>query len=582
MNIKSKQCSLLVGLLFGAAGIINSQAANSTIVTFSVDMSTNIANLSFDPTADTVYVHGTFNGWATPIALVQQGTGTVYTNTVNDTAEVNGNTMIYQYYFSHPATPATVYEGNPNRCAQLPTTSGASLVLPTPYFNDLGAPVVSSVTFQVDMSQQIQLGTFTNGTGTVEARGSFEGWTGALVPLTNDPSIVVVNKFGLSTSNVYTGTFLITNSPNGKEEFKYVMNGGSYEGPANTDSDYDNSNNRYFINVAQTLPIVNFSDAPYAPLSQVSFSVDMSAQAYYGNWTPSDGVFCAGVNGDWNNDAVNTMTNNPSASNTNIYYATFTVGEGSSIYYKFTYNGTGGTVYESPTSTGGNNRVFTVPTQSSVTVPTVLFDDLSINDLLVSNTLVTFSVDMSHAVQYGTSTAFNPSTDNVFVNGAWLGWLGWDPISLAAYQLTNNPVGSSIYTLQVMFPKGSSLPITYKYGINGTDNEAAANQNHERVIRSIATGAYSLATDTFGTQYDEPAFGQLAVQKSAGGNVQLSWLGAPNVEVQTSSSVTSGPWVSLPQTSGVLWSAGVSSVNGLVSVTNMPASGSSYFRLIKQ
>jgi len=187
---------------------------------------------------------------------------------------------------------------------------------------------------------------------------------------------------------------------------------------------------------------------------------------------------------------------------------------------------------------------------------------------------------MSHAVQYGTSTAFNPASDTVFVNGAWLGWLGWDPISLASYQLTNNPVGSSIYSLQVLFPKGSSLPVTYKYSIDGADNEAAANQNHERVIRSIATGAYSFATDTFGNQYDEPAFGKLSVRNVSGGNVQLSWLGAPNVEVQTSSSIT-GSWTTLPQTSGEFWSAGINTTNGLLSVTNIPTSGNSYFRLIQ-
>ena len=579
MNIMSRQRSLLAGLLIGAAGIINSHAANSTIITFSVDMATNIANSTFNPATDTVYARGTFNGWPSPgLALVQEGSSTVYTNSANDTLEANGSTTIWQYTFVDNS--ATTYEGSPNRCAKLPATSGASLVLPTPYFNDAGAPVVNSVTFQVDMSQQIQLGAFTNGVGTVEARGSFEGWTGGLCYLTNNPSISVTNSFGLVTSNVYQGSFLITNSPNGKQEYKYVMNGGSYEGPGNSDSDYDNSNNRYFVNVAQTLPLVNFSDAPYAPLSQVRFSVDMSAQLYYGNWTPSDGVFCAGVNGDWNNDTINTATNDPSASNTNIYYATFTVGEGSTAYYKFTYNGSSGTVYESPTSTGGNNRVFTVPTQSAITVPTVLFSDLGINDLLVSNTLVTFSVDMSHAVQYGTSTAFNPASDTVFVNGAWLGWLGWDPISLASYQLTNNPVGSSIYSLQVLFPKGSSLPVTYKYSIDGADNEAAANQNHERVIRSIATGAYSFATDTFGNQYDEPAFGKLSVRNVSGGNVQLSWLGAPNVEVQTSSSIT-GSWTTLPQTSGEFWSAGINTTNGLLSVTNIPTSGNSYFRLIQ-
>jgi hypothetical protein len=63
----------------------------------------------------------------------------------------------------------------------------------------------------------------------------------------------------------------------------------------------------------------------------------------------------------------------------------------------------------------------------------------------------------------------------------------------------------------------------------------------------------------------------------------LSWLGAPNVQVQTCTNLTSGSWVSHPETSGAVWSAGINSTNGLVSVTNWPAgSGKLFFRLMQQ
>ena len=229
-----------------------------------------------------------------------------------------------------------------------------------------------------------------------------------------------------------------------------------------------------------------------------------------------------------------------------------------------------------------------VPAQATVTVPTVFFGDESLNDLLVSNVNVTFSVDMSHAVEYGTSIAFDPSSDVVYVNGAWLDWPAWTGINLQAYQLTNNPVGANpnIYSGTFPIPEGNSITTTYKYGINdGTDaidNEAPSGQNHVRVIRNFPAGAYSFPTDTFGDQYNEPQFGELAVAPASGGTVKLSWLGAPNVTVQTASSIK-GAWTTQPQTAGALWSSGFSSTNGFVSVTNWPtSSGSTFFRLQQQ
>ena len=125
--------------------------------------------------------------------------------------------------------------------------------------------------------------------------------------------------------------------------------------------------------------------------------------------------------------------------------------------------------------------------------------------------------------------------------------------------------------------------MVYKYGINASDNEAPYQTNHIRVIRSLSTGAYVFPTDTFGNLYVEPGFGELAIAPGPLGTAQLSWLGAPNVQVQTSGNLTGGAWTSLPATSGATWSAGINTSNGLVSVTNWPAaSGKNYFRLIQQ
>lgn len=578
-----------------AASMVATQIKADTLVTFSVDMSVEIANNRFVPGTDTVAARGTFNGYG-QLNLVQEGGGTVYTNTADDSLDANGGQMQYKFWNSDSAEGNTGWESlatGQNRSVLLPTNSGASLNLPTQFYNDLGPTVTNLVNFQVDVSQQIALGVFTPGSSSVEVRGLFNSWTGGAFPLTNDPNIMVTNQFGLVTSNVWVGQTAVAGSPACVEAYKYVIQPGTvWESPDAVDS--DGGGNRYFFNVPQTLPLVDFSDEPYAPLSTNLFSVDMSAQLLLGNWNPNMQVALAGSFNNWNTGAPY-MTNNPSAANTNIYYEAVVLGEGSTPQYKFTYQGSGGTVWENPNPpTIGGNRFFVVPTTTNYYVlPTVSFSDLSINDLLQTDIWVTFSVVLTtNSAQYPSGPNFNPSSDEIFVNSPDFNgsWNGWDPISLSSYVLTNNlsygMAGDGTYTnylFQGTFQvaMGQSFDLTYKYSIDGSDDEAASGNNHGRVIRSIATGSYALPIDTFGNQYNEPAFGQLAAAPAAGGNVQVSWLGAPNVTVQTSSNLTTGAWVNHPETSGTVWSSGVNSTNGLVTVTNWPASGSLYFRLLE-
>ena len=96
------------------------------------------------------------------------------------------------------------------------------------------------------------------------------------------------------------------------------------------------------------------------------------------------------------------------------------------------------------------------------------------------------------------------------VNGLF-GWLAWNPDTLSSYILNENPVGSGIYTLTETFPAGSIRAVTYKYSIDGNDDEAGFAQNHFRYIRSSGGDAYNMPVDTFGTQYVEPKVGGLAI-----------------------------------------------------------------------
>ena len=331
---------------------------------------------------DTIEAHGTFNGWGA-LYLVQVGSSTVYTNTATDTTDTNGGCMQYKYvvdgyYYESPA-----YGGN-NRLASLPLISGASLVLPTPFFNDDGAPVANAIKFQVNLAQQINLGAFIPGTSTVYVRGTWQSGGGFDLssPLTNDPSILTTNQFGLVNSNVYVGTYDVVDSPGASEDMKYYIDtGDNWETPAPANQDPNNNNNRYLPECCADTAghrLYFAGDQPFAPLCSVTFSVDMSAQAYYGNWNSSEPVGLGDIGG--------VMTNNPNASNTNIYYETLVLGQGSFEKYKFYYNN-GGQVYETlnpPTAPPYADRFITVPTVASTNLPTVFFSDIAIDDLLTT------------------------------------------------------------------------------------------------------------------------------------------------------------------------------------------------------
>jgi hypothetical protein len=602
MIFKSKMRALLAGALLCAAGSLTAQA-QSTFVTFSVDMGTNILNGSFVPGTDVVNVRGTFNNWdnaQTP--LVQVGSSTVYTNTAHDTYDAGVASLRYVFNIdgSSYESPASYN----NRAVVLPTNSGAIVILPTPFYGDSGAKVTNNVTFQVDVSQAINLGEFTNATGSfVEVRGDFNGWTGGASVLTNNPNILITNQYGLVTSNVYVGTFPVVASPWSAQDFKYVIQPGTiWDSPSAINS--DSGGNRFWTSNPGsdlTLPLVNFADAPYAPLSSITFSVDMSAVVLTDTNYNSASLTVDGSFNGWGTGIA--LTNNPAAANTNIYSSpNISAGVGSTIYYQYRY-----TQLSSPSTTvydhlngingGSGNRVYSVANVASTNLPTVYFNDAALDDYLTQPTPVLFSVDMTNAV--GTdSHVFSASADAVYVNGQFANWYAWaggvNPAPApAGYQMVE--VGlTTVYTNTIIIPAGTPVAFAYKYGIdpNGInggplDDEAASGQNHYRVVRSTAFNPYVLAKDTFGNQYGEPFLSSqntsganLAVGAQAAGKVPVSWLGRPGAKLQVSTNLTSA-WQTIPATDGTNWTLGYSSTNGFVSVTNWPANGKTFFRVIK-
>jgi len=637
-SMKHLRTVVLIGLFFCAAGILEAQTS-STIISFSVNMATNLANGSFNPPppagtgTDAAYVNGTFYGWSgAGLQLVQEGSSTIWTNSFNDTGDANGKVVSYRFNINGAYESTASWD---NRAAQLPATSGASLLLPTPYYGDVGPGQVINVTFQVDMSEEIELGNFTPGVSQLDVRGSFNGWANAGDYLTNNPSIVVTNyPTGVIESNVYVGTFPITTgaevpgvpATNAYMEWKTVEDpSGSWEspGPANA----GDAGNRFWCNnTNQVLPVVSFGDLTYAPLANATLNVDMSGVIKYdSNYEPNSVTVWGTFNG-WANGVQ--LTSHP-APNTNLFSAVISMPEGTAVIFQVRYTNTlvaANTpsqpwVYDYISDAVFNNnarRIVTLPittTTLTTNLPTFYFLDLAPGDYLPQNTPVLFSVDMANAVDTN-GYAFNPSSDALYVNGmfangggapypqAWYAWSGGiNPVTApSGYQMIRQGT-TTIYTNTIIMPAGTPVALSYQYGmdpssLNGgpLEDESPSGANHFRVVRTTALSTYAMPTDTFTNQpYVEPLFapgniyefmgtltgGNLTVGTPIGGTVPVSWLGRPGAHLQSASTLT-GPWTDILATDGTTWTNGINTPNGLLSVTNWPtANGIKFFRLVK-
>jgi hypothetical protein len=283
----------------------------------------------------------------------------------------------------------------------------------------------------------------------------------------------------------------------------------------------------------------------------VQFSVDMTFEAA-GN--PGFDPTSVTVNGDalpagWGGTSC---TNNPSAANPNIYTSSnLTIQVGTSVQYQFRCIVDGITQYDALGGVGGVNRTVKVPNMGSTNIPPVYWNDALPIDVLDADTLVTFSVSMTNSQQYPSGPAFIPGSGQVYMNGDFIGWITpWNPINLASYQLTRNGT-SEVYTYSQTFLKGQGRSVTYKYAINGTDNEAAPYQNHFRYIRSTGGAAYNMPLDTFGNQYVEPKVGGLVIGQPSGGSVLVTWLPYSNVQLQSNSSLNNpAGWQNVAGTMG--------------------------------
>ncbi|HXJ58789.1 MAG TPA: hypothetical protein VNU68_19190 [Verrucomicrobiae bacterium] len=265
-------------------------------VTFQINMSIQKKLGNFDPAAGhLVEAHGAFDNWGPGITLaVDPNNADIYQGTVTITGSA-GATIEHKFVINQSGTP--IWEGNVgpggpfgNRTFTLGTSPQT---LPVVYFNnvsqDPGAGI--PVTFRVNLGVRVAHGQFDTASGTVVVAGPFNNWSTSVSPLTNT----------VENPNIYLGTYNInTVSPGGSVAFKFVLNGGTWEG----------GDNRAFTleSPTQTLPIEYFDHVPdLGPLA-----IDVTAPDPFAvgiSWTPGPYIRLqktTNLNGPWE-DVADTL-----------------------------------------------------------------------------------------------------------------------------------------------------------------------------------------------------------------------------------------------------------------------------------
>jgi len=574
-------------LCIGALAASTTLAFADTQITFSIDMTSRIG-VDFNPATDKVAARGTFNGYG-EFDLVQSNSSNIYTNTFDDVLDTNGAQMQYKYWTTVGSWESGNKANGSNRRELLPVLGG-SLVLPVQSYIDSGPASAHNVTFQVDMSEQSELGTFNPSLGVV-VTGSFNGWPNTGVTMVQDSS----------NTNIWKVTAPVNDAEGAFENYKFLappLTGweGAYPaGDLNVDGD---SGNRFFDNVDQTLPVAFFNDIPFSAFTvtnNVKFVTDMSVQVAGGAFT--NGFSQVEIHGDFNNWASGVVLTNDSVIGPNAYSTilTYVTAPGANANYKYVMQP--GTVWETLPNTdpahniAGGNRTFGIPhTSGSFTIGPDLFalmDSNSLPDFNSTPTLVTFSVNMSNIVV--TNTSFDPAqvypfdpSHQVFINGMANGnansfWT-WGIGNGGGYQM--NQVGNSlIYSIAVLVNRGQPLNLTYKYSVDEADDEAGFGDNHIRYIRSL--GSYTMPLDVFGSQgqsaQSEINFGNLTATKS-GKNLSFTWLGRPGVHLQTATTLNGkASWTPDLTTDGTNL---IVAPGGMAS-TNIPiGAGNKFFELV--
>ena len=208
---------------------------NTVNVTFQVDMAEQTFLGNFDTNAgDTVTVSGYFNGWDdsadtltnVPTIMTTNAAGLVTSNVYVGTFAISGPTNGTEEY-KYVIQPAGNYEAPTSADSDSDNSHNRFFIiapgtLPIVSFSDVPYSLVlvtNSVTFEVDMTTQIEVGNFNTNNGSyVEIHGDFDSWGAAITMTNNDDS---------STPNIYSTVIVYSGAPNAQHYYKYVIQPGT-------------------------------------------------------------------------------------------------------------------------------------------------------------------------------------------------------------------------------------------------------------------------------------------------------------------------------------------------------------------
>jgi hypothetical protein len=429
-------------------------------LTFSVDMTREIAAERFDPTQDTVVMRGSLNGWGGTDheLLVSAENDSVYEGTFEFT--VDADTEIEYKFVIVPGEGGDVWEGNlDNR--RYTVTGDEDQTLPQAIFN---VASLQKVTFWVDMVDRYDSSEFDPTQDTVVMRGTFPSlldppgseWSGSAYKLeeADHENSEYAYKITLEFADIHVDKSF---------QWKFVIirgdgSGDIWQGDPNREYTLDGHEQ-------QELPLVKF-DAMYGELTTAAiyFQVDIRTQELVGNFNAGvgDAMYVRGNFNSWSED--NPMTE--SLLEPGIWVAEFDMEwvPGTNVEYKYWMKAGDGRSMPNDGWEFGANRTFAF-TGDPIEIPLRFWSDIGLDGFLAEDVEVTFRLDMRDAKDdEGNDLVFT----NLWIAGAVqpLFWV-WDHLEdeRSHLELTDEDE-DGIYEVTITFPSGSVRDLEYKYAVD--------------------------------------------------------------------------------------------------------------------
>jgi hypothetical protein len=451
--------------------------------------------------------------WSGPVSLsgisLNPTNQSVITYTVPKTSlgVVDGDTIRLDAYSSGGGGSDSAVDAlaNPSTSitswGQTYTSSGANLASYTLASTMLNT--TQTISFSVNMSHQVVLGTFNPATDAVTV-----DWG------TGFPQANFVYLTDGDSDGVYTGSATISAPEGSSVPYRFTIEPGDINQPLLSEN----------LSPLRTFPMPGSGSTVGAAYfnniegyRDVTFTVNMSVQETLGNFNPATQT--VEVRGPFNGWAGTTLT----AQGSGIYSGTVRIsGAAGPVIYKFyagSYEGISG------------NRNFTLAfNPGGAATPAQVLDTVFYNDV---NTVpafrpVTFAVNMSRQISL---TAFNPATDFVEIRGDMNGWGGG-----TAWRLADGD-SDGIYTgtFNITGAEGASVPYKFHNSAAGAANSGYESTPNRTVTLGPVQTAQTATTVFFNNdsgQTRQVTFAvDLSIQEQLGnfnpatGIVQLRGLG---------------------------------------------------------